>query len=540
VSERFIASHPDGSMHAPDLFRAGDRLGVLMFQSDTIGHPVVVLSHTDLTLDDVTGPRRVGEESHSWGEAAWTGDAVGVCWDGDPGGAGALRFRQVDGLDGDLGPRTDFEPPTGPCTELVYAHGVYGITWRQEHFDEEPARVETAVGVMTESGELVAEPTMIASDAYPGRSPSLVATDDGFLALVHVEDGLRMVRVDPRGSVVDDRLIALSSVSYTAAALRHDRLGLLSLAGPTDTRSLIFRIATLDGRVLVERRIEGGAPTSAYPRIAARPEGWALLWAESSRPSTRAMILSLDPDGVPLAPRRPLYDGTHSGYGGPSLLSIEESIYVGISHEGPEPPMGREGTYVQRWECSAPSEDLCRAQQAQPGDCDGDHVWGFRWTGDRCAPVVGCASDCIGADCDSLPSTRIACESDRAECDAIACPPTTASLARLCAPAQLSSSASRSIDVEIWTDGCPCTPRPRCRVEATGERELTLSFEQCADPVPDCECDPTEPVRRSLTCVLPPLAPGDWTLRADGAEPLTLTATPPWETPGSALICALE
>jgi hypothetical protein len=221
-------------------------------------------------------------------------------------------------------------------------------------------------------------------------------------------------------------------------------------------------------------------------------------------------------------------------------LSVDERLYVGLSHAGAEVPTGREGTYVARWDCTAPAEDLCRPESAQAGDCGGDHVWGFRWTGDRCTPVVGCASDCIGEDCDALARTAVACESDRAECPAIACPSATASLARLCAPAELPSSVSRSLDVEIWTDACPCTPRPRCRVETSGERELTLSFEQCADPVPDCECGPTEPVRHAVACVLPPLSPGEWTLRSSGVEPLGMVVTAPWEMPTSATGCAVE
>ncbi len=536
VMERFIASYPDGSMHAPDLFLAGDQLGVLMFQSDTIRHPEIVLSHTDLHLEEVSAPRRVGEESHGWGEAAWNGERVGVCWDGDPDGAGALRFREIDGLDGALGPRADFGTETGPCTELVYAHGVYAMTYRSENFDVDPVQVETMLALVAETGEPIAEPMAMARGDYPGRTPSLVATEDGFLALVYEDAGLRMLGVDPRGEVTRDRTIPLP-VGYTAVALRDDRLGLVSLEGPSDTRALVFRIASLDGRVLFERPIEGGAPTTAYPRVAARPEGWALLWAEGYRPSEREIILSLDPDGVPLAARRTLYDGAHSGYGGPSVLSVDDTLYVGISHEGTEPPMGREGTYVQRWECGAPPEDLCRAQDARAADCDGERVWGFRWTGDRCAPVVGCESDCVGEDCMSLSRTEVACESDRIECPAIECPATTARLAQLCAPAQTPSMTSRVLDVAIWGDGCPCAPRPRCRVEVSGERELRLSFEQCADPTPDCACDP-EPVRWPITCVLPPLSPGEWVLRGDGAEPISMTVTAPWETPEGETVCA--
>jgi len=527
-------------MHAPDLFRADDRIGVLMFQSDTIGHPVIVMSHTDLALDEVSDPRRVGEEAHGWGEAAWTGDAVGVCWDGDPDGAGALRFREVDGLDGELGRRTDFAVENGPCMELVYAHGVYAMTWRHEDFDVDPAQVETMFAVMARSGELVSDPLTLTSADYPGRSPSLVATDEGFIVVVQVEGGLRMIDVDPMGAPRTDRVISLADMSFSSVAVRDDVLALLSLEGPADTRSLVFRIVTRGGRVLRERRIEAGAPTGAYPRIAARPEGWALVWTEGFRPSERAMMLSLDPAGAPLASRRTLYQGSHSGYGGPAMLSVDDAVYVALSHAGDEAPTGREGTYVQRWECSDPAEDMCRAQQAQAGDCAGEHVWGFRWTGDRCAPVVGCGSDCIGEDCNTLSRTQVACESDRAECAAIACPSTTASLATLCAPAELPSSTSHLLEVEIWGDGCPCTPQPRCRVEATGERELTVSFEQCADPVLDCECEPREPVRQPLTCVAPPLAAGEWTVRADGAEAVFVRVVAPWEMAAEGRVCAVE
>ncbi|MCA9604866.1 MAG: hypothetical protein KC619_04705 [Myxococcales bacterium] len=526
-----MASHPDAEMSAPDLFLAGDRLGVLVFESNVVAHPIVTLGHADLALTEVTDLRRVGEESHGWGEAAWTGDAVGVCWNGDPGGMSALRFREIEGLDGPLGPRTDFAIEDGPCMDLVFAHGVYAMTWRYQHWDEDPARVESVFALMSRVGELVSERMTLTSTAYPGRTPSIEVTDEGFLVAVNTDTGVRIVEVDALGRIQSDRAVDLPEAGYSAVALRGDEVGLFSLVGPPEARALVFTIVGRDGRVRHERRLEDGAPTTSYPRLVARPEGWALLWSQGSRPSERALILSVDPDGVPIAPRRVFYEGRHSSYGGPSLLSRGDSLYVAYAHpQADDPPYGRDAMYVERWDCTGAAVDLCRSQEAQAGDCDGDDVLGWRWDGEQCEAVIGCASDCVGADCGGLAITRFACESDRTECPrALECAPAAVTPSALCIPTEVTAGRATRFRFEAWIDACPCVPGPTCRVTPTESLELTVSLETCGDMAPECDCAPLPPVRRPIDCVLPPLAPGEWTVRGPDEASLGLLVRPSWE-----------
>ena len=241
------------------------------------------------------------------------------------------------------------------------------------------------------------------------------------------------------------------------------------------------------------------------------------------------MILSLDPDGAPLAPRRVLYEGKHSGYGGPSVISVGDSIYVALTHAGEEVTPGREGVYLQRWRCTAPAPDPCEPQAAEAGDCAGTHVWGWRWTGTRCEAEVGCASDCIGADCGALSQSRHACEAERTECLIPACAPSSAALLELCIPSEILELSSTSVMLSAWVPGCECEPPPTCRVSVSAERELTVSLESCAERPPGCDCSAIDPVEGTVGCVLPPLARGEWTVRvADEAFPVRVRA--PWET----------
>ncbi|RZO59744.1 MAG: hypothetical protein EVA89_14885 [Sandaracinaceae bacterium] len=530
TAELFVASHPDGSMSAPDLVRAGDRLALVMFLSDTVRHPVVVMSHADLGLTEVTEPRRVGEESHGWAEAAWTGDALGLCWNADPGGPSALRFREVEGLDGPLGPRRDFAPEDGSCLDLAYADGRYAMIWRRLDFDVDPAQVDTMFAIIDRSGELVGEPVVLARADYPGVSASLLTTEEGFVSLTGLEDGVRVVALRRDGSVLRETTLPIEGAGYTAAALRGDRLALLSLEGPTETRRLVLRVFERGERLLHERVIEDGAPSASYPRVVARPEGFALLWAQGSRPTYRAMILSVDPDGRPLGPRRVLHEGQHSGYGGPSMVSVDgdvdDAVFVAMSRPPPDSPGAREAMHLERWDC-APVEDACEAQDASPVRCDGEErVFGFAWTGESCAPVIGC--ECVGEDCDALVPTRGACESDREACPAPRCETADDAYVGLCASNDVEAGRATT----IWVDALRCDrcAPPTCRVTPSGPGTLALHLEQCGD----CVCDGRP---ETIECALPPLAPGTWTLEGPGAARLTITARPYWERPTPERVC---
>jgi hypothetical protein len=535
--ERLIAIDSGGSMTAPDLFWTGDRVGVVFFHSDTDAHPVVDLSHVDLDLREVGTVRVVGEEAHGWGEGAWTGDAVGVCWNGDPGGRSALRFREVSGVDGSLGPRTDFDSQDGPCLDLAYAHGRYAMTWRFQHGETGEVVVDTVAQLIERDGTRVGPRIELASAPYPGMTSSIVAHPAGFVYVVATGDAIRVVRVDAGGAVRGDRTLPAPGASYAHADLRDGQLGILWFRGPVETRSLVFTLLDAELSPMSERVIEDGTPTVAYPRVLARPEGWVLVWGQGSRPTVRAMVLSLDRDGVPIAPRAVLHEGDNSSYGGPSLLSVDESVFVGLSHPQPETPGGREGLYVQRWDCVAEAADPCRTEDAQAGDCAGDHLWGFRWTGSGCEPVIGCASDCIGADCDRLAATRFACESDRRECMPAECPASGAAPEDACGPIEVAANRSSTLTLAITRDACHCIPSPTCRARASGPAELTLELVSCEVITPDCECAPGPTRRDDLLCVLPPMQPGTWTVRTPGGVPFELLVRPPWETPSEEHLC---
>lgn len=538
VRERRVAHDPETSINAPDLFWTGERIGAVVFESRPVAHPIVSMTHVDRELEDVAPLRRVGEEAHGWGEATWTGEGVGVCWDGDPGGLGALRFREVERLDGPLGPRTDFEPGDGPCLDLVWAHGRYAMTWRVEHAEGDEVIVETAFQLFDRDRAPIGERHVLAAGPYPGHNGVIVPHPDGFLYVASTGDAVRIARADTSGRITRDVTLDAPHAVFAHADLREGRLAVLSLRGPRETRSLVLAILDQTLSPIAERVIEDGAPTASYPRVLARPEGWVLLWGQGSRPTIRTMVMSLDPDGVPLAPRRVLYEGNDSSYGATSPISVDDTVYVGISHPEPDDPTGREGVYVQRWDCDAPPDDPCRPQRAQAGDCDGERLWGWRWTGSQCEPVLGCDSDCVGSDCDRLAATRFACESDRSECGPRSCAPSPAVAERACGPVGVPSNQSSTVTLTAVVSACPCDPEPECRVTVSGPEQLALELVTCDEGVPECDCAPGPPGRRlDIPCRLPPMQAGTWTLHTPGGEPFELLVHPPWETPSDETLC---
>jgi hypothetical protein len=411
------------------------------------------------------------------------------------------------------------------------------MTWRHQIEVEDEYVVDAVFQTMTRDGERIGERIHLGGGPYPGPTPFLLATEDGFLVGVHAEDHVRIVETDPRGHVTREATIDAPGVSYAVAAMRADRIALLSLSGPRETRSLELRILDRELSVLSTRVLEDGGPTASHPRIAARPEGWAAVWGSYSQPTERAWILSLDPDGRPLAPRRFLHPGRHSGYGGPSLLSTDSSLFVGLSHGPIDMPGARETAHVIRFDCEEPARDLCRAEEVRR-DCDDDEVAVPRWqfTGDRCEPVFICPRTC-GEDCEHLALTRFACESDHRECGLATCAPLSATLTRVCAPAEVPSATASVATVELPYAPCACMPPPSCSARVTGPSEVTLAVETCGGEIsPDCDCAPVPPVPFELECVLPLLQPGEWTVRMDGASfPLVVRA--PWEEARADVTC---
>ena len=508
---------------------------MLAFAARTVAHPIVVMTSVDRALDGAPAPRQVGEEAHSWGEAAWLGDAVGICWDGDPGGFGALRMREIAGLDGALGPRRDFEPGDGPCMDLTWAHDRYGMTWRSERDVDGIYTVDSVFQVFGRDGAPFGERIVLTTAPYPGRTPTVLADDDGFVVVTTMEDAIRVVRVSPGGIVLRDDTIGAASASYVAPALRDGELGMLILVGEPESRALLFSVfdASMDAEYL--RVLEDGAPTASQPRLLARPEGWVAVWGVGSRPTDELMMLSVGPDLVPLAPRQVLYGAANSGYGGPSLLSVDESVYVGLSRFSDDAPGTRESVWVERWDCTEPPRDPCAPDDAVPdGRCSADHWLGYAWNGRTCEPVHGCL--CRGADCARLPVTRYECESDRTECPAASCGSLGASATELCGTREVAARTPSTVDLAFAVPGCLCA-EPRCRVLVSGPRELSLDVESCSEVAEPCDCTPPPDGAAHITCDLPPMQEGDWTLRMEGGL-VPLVVRPPWETPDLTPTCS--
>lgn len=319
--------------------------------------------------------------------------------------------------------------------------------------------------------------------------------------------------------------------------VREGQLAVLSIRGAAETRSLVLTL--MDERLapVFERVLEDGAPTASNPRVLARPEGWVLVWGLGRRPTYRTMQMSLDPEGVPLAPRQVLHAGNNSSYGATSPISVDDSVYVGISHPEADDPTGREGVYIQRWDCDEPPRDPCRAQEASAADCVRGHMVGWRWTGEDCEPVIGCDTPCTGPDCEALAETRFACLSDRRECMPRECRAAAATAEMACGPLEVVANRSSYLTVTVSADACPCVPPPVCRARVSGALELSLDLVRCEEDVPECDCAPGPTRRLDLECWLPPMEAGTWVLSSPGTERFELEVRPPWETPSREELC---
>lgn len=521
--ESLVAVDDDGNAYAPDIFDALGRIGVVVSEDNAGGfvHGTVSWTDTDSTLSEPPRTLRVaGEDSHGWGEAAWNGEGFGLCWSGDPAGENGTHFREVSRADGSLGPRTYLGAGSEACLDLVFAHGRYALARRHR---QEDGMIESRVQVLGRDGVTQGEPFSLGATEYPGSSVTLASTDSGFIAVSSVQENVRILRFDRDARITSDERVPIGG-TFTSFALRGDQIGFLTVGGERDASGLLFTILDEALRVVSSRRIADGAPTTSTPRVHARPEGWMLVWGEGARPSYRAMVLPIDAEGRPTAPRRVLHAGPHSGYGGPSLISVGETTFVGISHQRPgEEDGARQFTYVQRWMC-VPAEEMCRPQEARTdgsADCARSQILGWRFDGEACAPVFACDSACVGADCDRLAVSRFACESDRRECLVEhSCEAATLTVDEVCGPTQVLSESPSWLETHFGGDDTCVCEAPACQVSVAGPFTLHATLTYCIDEVPDCDC--ADPRPASTPCVLPPLAPGVWTVEFEGRGPVTV------------------
>ena len=401
--------------HSPELGWDGEQVGLVVFESDgSSDHPVVKAARItpDLSL---AGPLLVaGEESHSWGEAAWDPTVgFGVCWNGDPGGRSRTLFRLRDREGNELAPRLDLDPEGGACEGLARSRDRWGAVWR--HGGTE---VSMRAGVIDDGGRLVGAVDLDEPIPYPGRGAAIAADGDGFVvALPRPGQWLELIRIDREGRPADVRGRVLAPTVTGAAIAVHDdgTLGLAIREGAREAGGLRFLRLDRELRPLPgETRLVLEGRGVRHPRLAAMPDGWAVLWVEqgdATRPVSAAVLAHLDREGVPREARRTLADGENSGYGGPALLAHAGGLYVAIAR----PPIawGHEQAFVTRLECEAPAPDRCAPQDALPSGDDCASIFGFAWNGATCAPIP---CSCLGADCDRLAPLEEECLADHAGC----------------------------------------------------------------------------------------------------------------------------
>ncbi|UJR82764.1 hypothetical protein [Sandaracinus amylolyticus] len=127
-----------------------------------------------------------------------------------------------------------------------------------------------------------------------------------------------------------------------------------------------------------------------------------------------------------------------------------------------------------------------------PNVCNGDDAWGegegcttelgWKWDGNRCAPVVGCT--CTGTFCPSLFASRDACRAGSETCIAHRCQAQDAvAVTTGCAePASIGWRWDGTTCVELV--GCSCDGTSCWRVEGTDEAGCQSEYVVDCEPIP--------------------------------------------------------
>ena len=405
--------------NAPHLFWNGSEVGVVMFEGggDMIGHSYVSLVNVAPDLSSSTEPRIVGEESHGWGEPAWTGSALGLCWHTDPGMVGRTAFRLLERNGDRIGGRVDLDMEGEACLGLVHGADRFLVSWRHKIYTEDdPFDVATWVQVLEADGTPVGVPLELVVGPYAGTTPSLAWTGDSFL-VVYPEDGnLELLWIDTGGEIVGDGSFPAPGAAFCDVAENDGFIAAAWITGERYERGLHFRVfgpylEPLGEELLLE---EDGTGV-ASPDVVAAPDGWVVSWHVGSGEEAYAMMLHVDEAGVPRQPRILVYETQNSGYGGPTMLSVDDRLFVGISYY-PDEHSWLEQVHLHGFSCAAGEMDVCARQDAEVGwgICDHPVLFGWKWTGESCQEVSGC--DCLGEDCDLLARSRWDCLSDRVHC----------------------------------------------------------------------------------------------------------------------------
>lgn len=417
--EAFVTRTP-WAAHAPELGWDGERLGLVVFESDgDIGHPVVSFTRVE---DDLTAPPLtiVGEESHSWGEAAWDeGIGFALCWNGDPGGRSRtmVRLRRRDGSE--LAGPIEIDPDGGACEALVRSAGRWGLGWRHGRSGTTAMRV----GVIDDGGAVHGTPIDLdAPIEGSGRGVFLSADGAGFVAGVAFEGrGIELTRIDAEGRMVAQSLVPAPRARAGAIAAHDDgTFGLLIRDGAREVGGLRFVRLGADLSVVAgETRLVTEGRGVRHPRLIAVPDGWAILWVEqgeSATPATAAVLAHLDRSGRPIEPRRAVVEGENSHYGGPAIVFHGAAgagrLFTAVARP-PERPGGHEQVEVTRLTCEVPARPRCAPLDARSDGTRCSRSAGFTWTGERCEDI---ACGCAGTECDRVGRTEEECLADHAGC----------------------------------------------------------------------------------------------------------------------------
>lgn len=410
---RFVTDSPFAA-HAPELGWDGERLGLVVFESDGgIDHPVVSftrVSPSDLSADPLF---RVGEESHSWGEAAWNGRSMfGLCWNGDPGGRGATSFRIRAREGAEQTERLILDTLGSACEGTAHAGDRWAAVWRHGGSGEATMRL----AVLDGSGSFRGEPFDLDEPAASSRGAVLATDGDGFLAAVaHPERGVMLTRIDGEGVHAAPVLVPAMGAGYAGIAVHDDgTVGLAIRDGAREGGGLHFvrldrALRPLPGETLLVPVGRG----VRHPRVEPVPDGWAIVWIEqasSSAPATGAYLAHLDRRGVPVEPRRTLVDGQNSDYGGPSIVFHRGELFTAVARHR-DPGAGSEQVEITRSVCAA--GDRCAALDARSSGDDCAELTGFGWDGGECTRIV---CGCIGEDCDRISRTEDECVADFTGC----------------------------------------------------------------------------------------------------------------------------
>ena len=401
---------------APDLHWNGGEVGVALMESggDT-GHSFVSLVNV---LPDLTAQgslQMIGEESHGWGETAWTGDALGLCWHSDPGFVGRTGFRLHDRNGAALIERVDLDLEGEACLDLAFGGGRFLAAWRHVEQVGTEFMVDPRLQVLDSGGLPVGETLSLERSLYPGFRPSIAHDGEQFVVAMAAGDRIDLSWLSPDGEITRTESLPMAA-SFTDAAVGDGGIALAWLSGEQGLRGLTLSFLDQDFQITSTLVVSPEGTGAGHPDLIPVDDGFFLAWYQGPDDDPAAMLLHVDPTGFPREPRIVMHEGPNSGYGGPALLSAGSSLYAGVSYPPPDSSYF-EQVHLLWFDCVPGERDVCAPQVAAlPVVCPDPVSLGWKWDGSACVELVGCAADCEGEDCGRLARTDWECAADRRFC----------------------------------------------------------------------------------------------------------------------------